>query len=306
MSQYTTERGINVMDIDIFRKQYELADNAPPPVDMDEYFRAEKSKYFSLLDSGLIEKEYQKFFELNPAFMPGAYELIGGTTSHIPVMNALISQPTLGEEKIRKPDFMWLAKDSICFCPVFIEIERPSKQEFRQDEAARAVFTQAAGQIKQWKAILNSIDGRKSFYDRYSIPQELRDLKFTPQYLLVFGRRAEYEGNTWLTSLRAEEQSDDFRVMSFDRLANPDRNVYDMVTCKVVNGNYEVICIPPTYVYRPCIASLLKKYSGFYEAIDRMRYVSSERKTFLKMRYQYWETYGSKNNIGLSNSSDKE
>ena len=133
----------------MLEKQYELVANAPSPIDIDIYFKVEKEKYLSLLDSELLEKDYQKFFESNPAFMPGAFELTGGVSSHYPVMNALISQPILGDEKIRKPDFMWLAKDSLCFCPVLIEIEKPSKQEFRNDEVARACFTQAVGQIKQ-------------------------------------------------------------------------------------------------------------------------------------------------------------
>ncbi len=296
------------MKSSLLKKQYKLVPDAPSPIDIDIYFEEEKRRYLSLLDDELLEKEYQGFFESNPAFMPGAFELTGGATGHYPLMNALISQPFLGDgdEVIRKPDFMWLAKDSLCFCPVLIEIERPSKKEFRNDEAARACFTQAAGQIKQWKAILNSQEGREQFYDRHSIPEQMRELKFMPNYLLVFGRRSEYAGNKWLTRLRAEEQTDDFKIMSFDRLADANRNVYDLITCKVVNGTYKVICIPPTYVYRPCTAAKLKDYSGFYEAIDRMEHTTTDRKEFLKSRYEYWKAYGSKPNPGLYDTSDKE
>lgn len=75
---------------------------------------------------------------------------------------------------------------------------------------------------------------------------------------------------------------------------------------KVVNGSYKVMCIPPTYVYRPCTAAKLKDYSGFYEAIDRMAYTSADRKEFLKNRYEYWKAYGSNPNPGLFDTSDKE
>lgn len=288
------------------KKKYELVNPVEKPIDTDEYFRKAKEEYVSILSYDYHESIYQKFFEKNPAFLPGAYEIIGNATGHAPYMNALISQPIIGDGIQRKPDFMWLAKNSLCFCPVLIEIERPSKEEFRKDEYARSGFTQAAGQIKQWKAILNSTNGQEQFYDRYNIPLNLRKLKFKPQYLLVFGRRSEYEQSEWLTQLRAEEESSDTRVFSFDRLMEPSRDIYDTVTCKVSNGNYHVISIPPTFVYRPILSHNYSKLLNFEQAITKMKYTSDLRKQFLRDRYSYWAEFGKNPDLGLIDTSDKE
>ena len=116
------------------KKKYELVNPDAKPIDTDEYLRKAKEEYASILSYDYHESIYQTFFEKNPAFLPGAYEIIGNATGHAPHMNALISQPIIGDGIQRKPDFMWLAKNSLCFCPVLIEIERPSKEEFRKDE----------------------------------------------------------------------------------------------------------------------------------------------------------------------------
>lgn len=290
----------------LLKKKYELVNPDEKPIDTDFYFRKAKEEYISILSCDYQEKVYQKFFEENPAFLPGAYEIVGNATGHAPYMNALISQPIIDDCIQRKPDFMWLAKDSLCFCPVLIEIERPSKEEFRKDEYARSGFTQAVGQIKQWKAILNSTNGREQFYERYSIPQNLRALKFTPQYLLVFGRRSEYEEDKWLTRLRAEEESSDTKIFSFDRLMEPSRDIYDTVTCKVSDGNYHVISIPPTFVYRPGLSNNYDKLINFKQAVTKMIYTSDGRKQFLLNRYSYWVGFGESANLGSIDTSDKE
>lgn len=221
-------------------------------------------------------------------------------------MNALISQPIIGDVIQRKPDFMWLAKNRLCFCPVLIEIERSLKEEFRHDKYAHAEFAQTMGQIKQWKAILKSTDGKNQFYERYNIPTNLRALNFRPQYLLVFGRRAEYEKNNWLTALRAEEETFDTRVWSFDRLKEPSRDIYDTVTCNVIGGNYHVISIPPTFVYRPMLSNNYSKLLCFEHAITKMKYTSDVRKQFLAERFSYWVEFGKSNNLGIIDTSDKE
>lgn len=292
--------------MNVLQKRYELVIPDAKPIDTDDYFRKAKEKYASILSCNYQEKVYQEFFEENPAFLPGAYEIIGNATGHAPYMNALISQPIIDDGIQRKPDFMWLAKNSLCFCPVLIEIERPSKEEFRKDEYARSGFTQAVGQIKQWKAILNSSNGREQFYERYNIPPHFRELKFMPQYLLLFGRRSEYERDPWLTRLRAEEESGDTRIFSFDRLTEPSRDIYDTVTCKVSNGSYRVISIPPTFVYRPGLSNNYSKLNNFEQAITKMKHTSEKRKQFLIDRYPYWAAFGENDDLGIIDTNDKE
>lgn len=90
----------------------------------------------------------------------------------------------------------------------------------------------------------------------------------------MFGRRSEYEEDQWLTRLRAEEESSDTRIFSFDRLMEPSRDIYDTVTCKVSDGNYHVISIPPTFVYRPGLSNNYGKLINFKQAVTKMRYTS--------------------------------
>lgn len=293
------------------KKSYEMAINPPKPIDENAYFEKAKQEYLILIEKPLQESIYQDFFERNPGFMPGAHGVLGAASSHLPIQNALISQPILSNNKIqRKPDFMWIAKDSLCLSPVIIEIEKPSKKEFRlNNDIGLAQFNQAEDQIIQWRSILNSPEGILDFYNRYKIPETYRKLKFIPQYVLIYGRRSEYETNDWLTQNRAEEQRPDFHIMSFDRLASLDRNAYDCVTCKVSNGEYTITYIPPTFVFRPSTIDAIggyTKYNGFAAAVDKMEYTTDERKRFLKERFQYWQANAQNINNSLISTSDME
>ena len=100
--------------IDVFNKVYKLVADAPKPVDEYYYYSEEANRYHLMLKKDLPEKEYQAFFEQNPSFMPGSHEVIGAASSHWPIANALISQPTISDDdRIRRPDFMWIAKNSL-------------------------------------------------------------------------------------------------------------------------------------------------------------------------------------------------
>lgn len=297
--------------MDLLNKKYTIAENPPAIVDEDEYYEDAQKEYLKLLDQDLSEATYQNFFERNPAFMPGSREIFGAACSHWPIQNALISQPRLlNDERFRKPDFMWIAKNSLKLCPVLIEIEKPSKQEFKKNsDFGRAVFIQAMDQISHWKRILNSPEGRQDFYERYDIPKEYRKLTFSPQYALIYGRRNEYESDSWLTGIRAEHETTDTKIISFDRLKLPDRNAFDCVTCKVEGGKYHVINIPPTFAFKPSTIDAIggyESYLDFQDAVDKMEYTSVERKAFLKERFGYWKDNAALIHTGVISTSDRE
>ncbi len=289
----------------MFEKKYIIEPDPPKAMDINVYIEKRDFEYRALLENDQAgELLFQSFFERNPAYLPGAFEVLG-ESGHYPFMNCLISQPKISDERIRIPDFMWLANDSLSFCPVFIEIEKPSKKQFRQDEVNRAEFTQAYNQINEWRAILSTPSGQESFYDRFSIDNRTRQKVFKPQYVLVYGRRSEYENNEWLRKKRALIQQSDCVIMSFDRL-QASRDVFDLVTCKVSNGIYNVLHIPPTFVYRPATASVLKDFNGFSSAISRIPDISDERRAFLQARFDYWMEYGKNDNLGILNAGDFE
>lgn len=208
-----------------------------------------------------------------------------GQSGHYPYMDALISQPEIGGIFRRRPDFVWLANDSLTFVPVFIEIEKPSKRMFNKDGTTTAEFNQALGQIHEWQYLLNQPTNRQLLYEYFNVPLEIREKTFMPQYLLVYGRRNEYQGNKMLTGIRAAQKNSNIDIMSFDRL-RPISDYRQFVTCKLSGGVYTVKNIPPTYRYRVDCAEELVRMHGFYEKIDNMKYTTEQRKEFLRYRYK--------------------
>ena len=154
----------------MIEKKYEIDKDAPNPISWNEYERKTLNIYYELLASNPDKEDvFQNFFEMHPSFLPGAFEL-GSNSGHYPYMNTVITQPKLGASITRNPDFLWLANDSLTFCPVFIEIEKPSKKMFNVNGTTSADFNQALEQIHEWQYLLQDIANRAAFYDYYDIP----------------------------------------------------------------------------------------------------------------------------------------
>lgn len=286
-------------------KMYEIITDAPEALDFESYRKIVQKEYMDLLDNpSSSEHDFQKFFENNPSFIPGSYELIGHS-GHYPTMCTLISQPEIGTSIIRKPDFLWLAGNSLFFCPVFVEIESPHKKMFNKDNTSTAIFNQALQQIEEWKALLSRPTTISAFYEHYNIPLFEREKTFRPQFLLVYGRRSEYENNALLTGIRAQKEKDDLRIMSFDRL-QPSYEATQFTCCKVTSREYSVISIPPTFKYGPDYAEFISKMQGFKEKIHDIKYISPERREFLTKRYSYWIDYSKIKEKGLIHGGDFE
>jgi len=284
-------------------ENYQLAESIPMCIEWENYRNKVINEYMELIDNIIVEKELQIFLERNPSFVPGALGL-DAPSGHYPYMHTVISQPHIGGIINRIPDFMWLAQDSLHFSPILIEIEKPSKKMFNQSGNTSADFNQALGQIKQWKYILNNPTNHQLFYDMYHVPQTLREKVFAPQYILVYGRRSEYEDNALLTGMRYENQDHDIKIISFDRLS-PSYEFRQFCCCKMVNGEYSIKTIPPTFRYRPDCAEVLPKYKDFEAKIDEIEMISVERRLFLKKRLPYWIEFG-KNPHGLIVSQEGE
>lgn len=271
----------------MFKKNYEIMADVPKEINWDRYEETIISEFNNLLDTKSDdERNFQCFFENNPCFLPGALELFG-QSGHYPYMHTIISQPNIGGAFKRIPDFVWLANNSLNFTPVFIEIEKPSKKMFNKNGDFSADFSQAIGQIYEWKSILSKQVNQLMFYDFFDIPKELQDKTFEPQYLLIYGRRNEYENNEFLTGKRAAIAQDKIAIYSYDRL-KPIRDYYQFISCKMHNKKYTVLSITPTFKYRADCAEELVKFTDFIDVINQMQHTEYERKEFLKSRYNYW------------------
>ncbi|WP_165822592.1 Shedu anti-phage system protein SduA domain-containing protein [Paenibacillus montanisoli] len=289
----------------VFTKKYEFIKDPPKEIVWEEYEKVSIQEYYKLLESSSDnEAAFQLFFEENPSYVPGALELFG-QSGHYPHMHTLISQPQIGGPFKRSPDFLWLANDSLTFTPVFIEIEKPAKVMYTKGGDMRAEFSQAIGQIYEWQTILNKPTNQLLFFDFFNIPQSLRERDFKPQFLLVYGRRDEYETNELLRGKRAAVRKDNIDIMSFDRL-RPIRDYYEFTSSQVRNKEYWIKNIPPTFRYRPDCAKELVSAKGFQEAILHMRHTSEARKEFLNNRYSYWSEYGGLSDMGILSSGEGE
>ena len=273
----------------MLKKHYEIIENPPQPISWDEYSKTSYDEYLSLLQNcGDNEPVFQCFFERNPSFVPGAFELFG-TSGHYPFANSLIAEPELNGGLFKRiPDFIWLAQDSLFFTPILIEIECPNKKTFTSKGDPSADFYQALGQIAEWKSILSEPENVLQFYRCFDIPDWMRKKTFAPQYGLIYGRRSEYEKDHLLLKKRAQLVPDDVRLISFDRL-QPDPKADDLFCSKLSHGKYTIKTIPPTYRFSPATADVLSIVNNFKGAISSMDKTTDERKAFLIERYSYWK-----------------
>lgn len=259
--------------------KFEITDNTFG----DKYKQQLYADYDELLEnSASNETAFQVFFERNPILVPGRHTTFG-ESGHSPYLASLISQPNLNGLTERIPDFMWFAKDSLTFEPVLIEIEAPSKKLFTQNGTPTAEFTKARNQLTEWKAILKQPQNIIKFYDDYDIPLDLRKLDFKPTFILVYGRRSEFEGDTVLTQNRASILGDNEKLISFDRLEVNPKGV-NSITSVVKNGKYYAKYVSPIMTISEIFKPIYSKVHSIDSAIDNSSYISDDRKTFMKKR----------------------
>lgn len=289
----------------MFQKKYEIIKNSPEVISWDKYEREINEEFAEmLLNDGDNEQCFQTFFERNPSLVPGALGMLG-ESGHYPYPGALITQPQIEGMRNRIPDFLWLSTNSGTFAPIFIEIEAPNKHLFTSTGKPSAVFTEALEQLTEWKAVMNKPTNIQMFFEKYSIPHWLRERKFKPFYVLIYGRRIEFENDKWLCNKRSELMREDEIIMSFDRIS-PNPKLKYMISAQISRGEYYVKNIPPTYKLGPNLADFHSIMKGFKEAVTKMEKTTDERKVFLKERFDYWQVFGQLKHQGIINSGDYE
>lgn len=282
----------------MLKTHYEFQLERPKEISWDNYLNISMREYLDLLENHPNdENTFQQFFERNPSYIPGAFEIFGHSGFY-PYMDTLITQPKIGNVYQRIPDFLWLAQDSLTFCPVFIEIESPGKKMFTKSETVSADFNQSINQIREWRFILKDPVNVQAFYNFFDIPDDIKKKEFKPQFALIYGRRQEYDDSQRLKGLRAEYQESNLAIFSYDRL-KPLSDSKQFTCTFVKETKYHIKTIPPTFRYRPDRADVLCHYQDFFESIDQMKNTSKERKAFLKSRYEYWKNFGEQGTHGI-------
>lgn len=280
----------------LLEKQYTLSTTPAPLISWDDYSRESREEYEQLLENSKDEKEFQNFFERNPAFVPGI--------NWPPRLSVLITQPKIQGIRERFPDFMWLRDDSLTFSPVLIEIESPSKKLFNTSGHPSGSFTEARNQLTEWKTILDGTAARQQFYEDFDIPPHLIRKKFKPLFRLVYGRREEFINDPMLTGKRANLMGENEELISYDRL-QPHSAGENIVSVTVKNREYSAKYVMPRLRLGPVIAPDIARIKGLEGAIDSMERTSEDRKKFIKDRLSYWNEYAVHGG-GLINRSDQE
>ena len=262
-----------------------LAENertSPGRPDADTYNRLLMERWQALLDSEDSRDEtlLQAFLERHPSLLPGSHS-VDGDSGHGPFPVAVIAKPKLPGLSDREPDFMWLATDSSSLYPVLIEIETPHKAWFYGHRAEiHSDLTHAHGQLAEWRAWFGRGHNRTAFLEYYDIPPDMARRQLEPRYVLVHGRRDNFESVPRRREKRAELARRDERLMSFDRLT-PAKNSILYSTVRKGQDGYRVASVPPSLTLFNT-GEDYQHISGWASALDDCSDMAAGRRDYLK------------------------
>jgi hypothetical protein len=227
---------------------YTKIHNPPHPMHWNDYKAIVSSEWATLLSSIQKgeEKRVQEVLETHPSMVPGAYSL-PMPSGHYPFPAAVISQPPLRGLTTKIPGFMWLAVDSGTLHVVLIEIEYPLKQRLTKEGNPHGDFTQAQTQLVSWRQWFSVNENCALFFKIYKIPQDLQEKAFNLVFVLIYGRRQEFENKPLLNARRRFLAHPNEHLMTFDHLSPEQKE--DILIClrlvELVEGPvYEALSIP--------------------------------------------------------------
>ena len=194
-----------------------------------------KKEYFELLEKTLPESAYQLFLEKNTNFVPREFE-----QNHGIHFSLVFKKLPLFDDYVT--DFCYLTKSSVKWYCVLIELEKPSSKFFTNNNDFHRDFLRGINQIDRWKAWMNNEANKRAWLDKLApIRTPLHDNPCEIKYVLVHGRRKEYEGNKLRTSLIHAKEDANFRITSFDSLAERIESKYPLYVGTKKNEYFDII-----------------------------------------------------------------
>lgn len=173
-----------------------------------------KDQYIALLDEEKGEQDYQSYLEENTEFIPRHF-----VQNHGIHFSLLIRKLKISNDMIT--DFAFLSKSSIGWNYVLIEIEKPQSKFFKPGTTSpHSDFLQGISQIKSWQAWFKDAGNKAHFESQLLfLKKPIEQAPVTIRYVLVTGRRSEYENSPEKIRLINSYEDHDFKIMSFDSLA---------------------------------------------------------------------------------------
>jgi hypothetical protein len=201
-----------------------------------EIIRAEFQK---LLDEGHPEQVYQKYMEEHTALIPR--EFVQNHGIHFDLVFRKISLA-----KDYAPDFFYLSKSSADWNLVLVEIEKPHSRYFKeQSNDLHPDFLTGLDQIARWRAWFDNPANLAGFIDGtiapVRVPEIMRRNKCYVKYVLVHGRRVEFEGSELRRGLIRAREADDFHIVSFDSLLEALHTKGLLYLCIRKNEHVEIV-----------------------------------------------------------------
>jgi hypothetical protein len=274
-------------------------EDGPPAWGWARYYAWLRDSWTALLDEADPNDEglYQDFLEHHPCLLPGgdgAEDSFGG--HHGRWGDILVAEPPMPGIFLKRPDFMWLTKNSEDLIPVLIEIEAPGKRWLTDKGDKHHELTHAEGQLADWRQKLDDPDGRSQFADLYEFPQQwAQRFNLVPRLVLIYGRQSEFAERPDWNRKRRGLRDPDIDGMTYDRL-RPLPGSANAVTVRVSRANdrvaREAIAIPPTFQFGPENASSVGRVVGLDEAIKSNELIDDDRRDFLLERLPYWQDLG--------------
>ena len=182
-------------------------------VDNRDRLRKLETEYRALLEQGAEEQTYQSFIESNTELVPREFVMNHGVWCDL-----VFRKLRLGSSYIC--DFAFVTKGSMRWRLVLVEIERPDKRFFRGPTLRlHSDFARALEQVSDWRSFLTrNLVGfvTETLGTILTFPQivDPGEVKF----VLVYGRRSEFESNRMRRAKIAAQETEDLRIISFDSL----------------------------------------------------------------------------------------
>jgi hypothetical protein len=170
--------------------------------------------YKKLLETYASEQELQEFLEANTEFIPREFEQNHG------IHNRLVFRKLKLAENYTT-DFFYLSKSSGDWNCVMIELEKPKSKFFKAGtNDLHPDFLSGLDQIDRWRAWFSNPEN-KGYFTNQALSFIRQPLFKNPcyiKYVLVTGRRNEYEDSDLRKSLIHAKEREDFKIITFDSL----------------------------------------------------------------------------------------
>ena len=278
-------------------KEYraDLRPDRPQPVPWNSYEQWVLPRWRELLDSDPPELAVQKFLEAHPVLLPGGLGDIGPGGHHGPELEGVFREPPLeGLARNRRPDFMWITRSTALITPICIEIEKPGRRWFNSAGRPTAELTRALDQLTDWKVWFSESENNSIFRKTY-LRGHYEDRHLLPQYVLIYGRNAEFEVSgpherpDRLRKKRDFMRREGEHFITFDSL-RPKKDFSDFATLSMTMNGPALYAIPPSFTTGPPTAEIAGQIRrNPRSAIDKTEMWDDARKAHVLERWLYWQ-----------------